>query len=86
MRVEVFGWDGVITSVVCTQDLFCLFVKRQRCPLLNIGDFRKLDAQLKPLLKPEVLNKRTWRKALNAFAARAVAALDPCVRWELEWL
>lgn len=25
---------------------------------LNIGDFRKLDAQLKPLLKPEVLNKR----------------------------
>lgn len=36
---------------------------------LNIGDFRKLDAQLKPLLKPEVLNKRTWRKALNAFAA-----------------
>ena len=36
---------------------------------LNIGDFRKLYAQLKPLLKPEVLNKRTWRKALNAFAA-----------------
>ena len=36
---------------------------------LNIGDFRKLDAQLKPLLKPEVLNKWTWRKALNAFAA-----------------
>ena len=36
---------------------------------LNIGDFRKMDAQLKPLLKPEVLNKRTWRKALNAFAA-----------------
>ena len=26
------------------------------------------------------------REALNAFAARAVAALDPCVRWELEWL
>ncbi len=24
------------------------------------------------------------REALNAFAARAVAALDPCVRWELE--
>lgn len=36
---------------------------------LNIGDFRKLDAQLKALLKPEVLNKRTYRKALNAFAA-----------------
>ncbi|MDP2825827.1 MAG: nickel-dependent hydrogenase large subunit [Sulfuritalea sp.] len=26
------------------------------------------------------------RVALEAFAARAVAALDPCVRWELEWL
>ncbi len=26
------------------------------------------------------------RAALTAFAARAVAALDPCVRWELEWL
>jgi hypothetical protein len=26
------------------------------------------------------------REALQAFAARAVAALDPCVRWELEWL
>ena len=26
------------------------------------------------------------RDALHAFAARAVAALDPCVRWELEWL
>jgi Ni,Fe-hydrogenase I large subunit len=26
------------------------------------------------------------REALTAFAARAVAALDPCVRWELEWL
>jgi len=26
------------------------------------------------------------RQALEAFAARAVAALDPCVRWELEWL
>ncbi|MCX7168644.1 MAG: nickel-dependent hydrogenase large subunit [Rhodocyclales bacterium] len=25
-------------------------------------------------------------EALHAFAARAVAALDPCVRWELEWL
>lgn len=37
---------------------------------LNIGDFRKLDEQLKPLLKPEVLNKRTWRKACNAFSAR----------------
>ena len=36
---------------------------------LNIGDFRKLDAQLKALLKPEVLNKRTWRKACNAFSA-----------------
>lgn len=28
----------------------------------------------------------TDRDALQAFAARAVAALDPCVRWELEWL
>ena len=27
----------------------------------------------------------TDREALHAFAARAVAALDPCVRWELEW-
>lgn len=36
---------------------------------LNIGDFRKLDAQLKALIKPEVLNKRTWRKACNAFSA-----------------
>lgn len=36
---------------------------------LTIGDFRTLDEQLKPLLKPEVLNKRTWRKACNAFAA-----------------
>ena len=26
------------------------------------------------------------REELKAFAARAVAALDPCVRWELEWL
>jgi hypothetical protein len=26
------------------------------------------------------------REELHAFAARAVAALDPCVRWELEWL
>lgn len=26
------------------------------------------------------------RAAANCFAARAVAALDPCVRWELEWL
>jgi hypothetical protein len=26
------------------------------------------------------------REAVRAFAARAVAALDPCVRWELEWL
>lgn len=26
------------------------------------------------------------RDAVQAFAARAVAALDPCVRWELEWL
>ena len=28
----------------------------------------------------------TDRDALHGFAARAVAALDPCVRWELEWL
>jgi hypothetical protein len=26
------------------------------------------------------------RAAANSFVARAVAALDPCVRWELEWL
>lgn len=26
------------------------------------------------------------RDELQAFAARAVAALDPCVRWDLEWL
>ena len=26
------------------------------------------------------------RDAVHGFAARAVAALDPCVRWELEWL
>jgi hypothetical protein len=26
------------------------------------------------------------RPAAEAFIARAVAALDPCVRWELEWL
>lgn len=26
------------------------------------------------------------RDAVQGFAARAVAALDPCVRWELEWL
>jgi hypothetical protein len=26
------------------------------------------------------------REALQSFAARVVAALDPCVRWELEWL
>lgn len=26
------------------------------------------------------------REELKAFTARAVAALDPCVRWELEWL
>lgn len=28
----------------------------------------------------------TDRDALRAYTARAVAALDPCVRWELEWL
>jgi hypothetical protein len=28
----------------------------------------------------------TDRDAVHDFAARAVAALDPCVRWELEWL
>ncbi|MDP2825371.1 MAG: nickel-dependent hydrogenase large subunit [Sulfuritalea sp.] len=28
----------------------------------------------------------TDRAAVQRFAARAVAALDPCVRWELEWL
>ena len=28
----------------------------------------------------------TDRAAVHAFAARAVAALDPCVRWELVWL
>ncbi|MCX7147990.1 MAG: nickel-dependent hydrogenase large subunit [Rhodocyclales bacterium] len=28
----------------------------------------------------------TDREVVSAFAARAVAALDPCVRWELEWL
>lgn len=28
----------------------------------------------------------TDRAAANGFVARAVAALDPCVRWELEWL
>ena len=28
----------------------------------------------------------TDRDAVQSFAARAVAALDPCVRWELEWL
>lgn len=26
------------------------------------------------------------RDAVQCFAARAVAALDPCVRWELQWL
>ncbi|MFA5123643.1 nickel-dependent hydrogenase large subunit [Zavarzinia sp.] len=26
------------------------------------------------------------REAVQRFAARAVAALDPCVRWELKWL
>ena len=26
------------------------------------------------------------REELQAFTARAVTALDPCVRWELEWL
>lgn len=28
----------------------------------------------------------TDRDAVSAFAARAVAALDPCVRWQLEWV
>ena len=28
----------------------------------------------------------TDRAAVQAFAAHALAALDPCVRWELEWL
>ena len=44
-------------------------LEQHEAQALNVGDFRKLDVQLKPLLKPEVLNKRTWRKALNAFAA-----------------
>lgn len=36
---------------------------------LNVTDFKALEAQLKPLLKPTVLDKRAYRKALNAFAA-----------------
>lgn len=36
---------------------------------LNITDFKTLEAQLKPLLKPTVLDKRAYRNALNAFAA-----------------
>ncbi len=43
--------------------------EKHEAQALNIGDFRKLDEQLKPLLKPEVLNKRTFRRACNAFAA-----------------
>jgi Ni,Fe-hydrogenase I large subunit len=26
------------------------------------------------------------REALGKFAAHSVAALDPCVRWELQWI
>ena len=44
-------------------------LEQHEAQALNVGDFRKLDVQLTPLLQPEVLNKRTWRKALNAFAA-----------------
>ncbi len=44
-------------------------LERHEALALNIGDFRTLDEQLKPLLKPEVLNKRTWRAACNAFSA-----------------
>lgn len=36
---------------------------------LNIGDYVKLDAQIKPMLKPEALDRQSYRRALNAFAA-----------------
>ncbi|WP_165443557.1 site-specific integrase [Olsenella sp. Marseille-P4559] len=36
---------------------------------LNIGDFRTIEAQLKALLKPSIINRKTYRKAMNAFAA-----------------
>lgn len=39
-----------------------------------------------PLLDWLAGRAATDRTVLSAFTARAVAALDPCVRWELEWL
>lgn len=39
-----------------------------------------------PLARWLVGRAATDREALQRFAASAVAALDPCVRWELEWL
>lgn len=44
-------------------------LEKPEAKALAIGDFVKLQAQLKPLLKPEVLDKETWRKAVNAFCA-----------------
>lgn len=44
-------------------------LEKHEAQALNIGDFHIMDEQLKPLLKPAVLNKRTWRKACIAFAA-----------------
>lgn len=36
---------------------------------LNIGDFRAIEAQLKALLKPSIIDAHTYRNAMNAFAA-----------------
>lgn len=43
--------------------------EKHEAQALNIGDFRALDKQLKALLKPQVLDKVAYRKALLAFAA-----------------
>lgn len=43
--------------------------EKHEAKALNIGDFGRLDTQLKALMKPAVLDSRTYRKAMNAFAA-----------------
>ena len=44
-------------------------LEQHEAQTLNIGDFRKLDAQLKALLEPSSINPKTYRNAMNAFAA-----------------
>ena len=67
------AYNYFVTVGICTGNPLLSIAKpkheNHEAQALNIGDFDTLDAALKPLLKPQVLNKVTYRKALNAFAA-----------------